>query len=62
MKSANDGYDPGDRWLAVAKECKAPDAYPCGISVSKVFLRIMVNIAAQWQQIMLIEFIVPMGC
>lgn len=41
-KRARDGYDPGERWITVAKECKTPDTYPCGVGVSKVFLRIMV--------------------
>jgi hypothetical protein len=61
-KWAREGYDPGERWTTVAKDCKAPDSYPCGISVSKIFLRVMVKIAGQWQQVQLIEFKVPMGC
>ena len=56
------GYAPGKRWLTVAKECKSAGSYPCGVAISKVFLRIMVKIAEQWQQILLIEFIAPMGC
>lgn len=61
-KWAEQGYDPGDRWIIVARDCKAADSYPCGVSVSKVFFRIMVKVDGQWRQIKLIEFKVPMGC
>ena len=61
-KWAKGGYDPGELWIIAARNCKAPDSYPCGVSVSKVFFRILVKAAGQWQQIQLIEVKIPMGC
>jgi len=57
-----DGYDPGDRWVKLARKCKSPTDYPSGVSISKVVLRISIKIGNDWKEISKIDFIVPMGC
>ena len=61
-KWASRGYDAGERWVGLARQCKGPNEYPCGVSVSKVILRIMVREAGAWKEIQNIELIIPMGC
>ena len=59
---SNQGFDGGKRWIDLAKKCKGPNEYPCGVSVSKVTLRVMVIESGKWKHIQNIELKIPMGC
>jgi hypothetical protein len=51
----------GERWGALVKNVKNPNEYPCGISISKLILRISVHDKNVWKLINTIEFNIPMG-
>lgn len=57
-----DEYLEAAEWIRLANQCASPTKYPCGVSVSKVRLRISVNLMGEWVPIQTIEMIVPMGC
>jgi hypothetical protein len=59
---ATKGYSDVDRWVKLAKECTNATAYPCGVSISTVRLRVQVMENKNWKNIQIIEFIIPMGC
>jgi len=61
-KWSKQGYDVGERWIDLARQCKGPTTYPCGVSVSKITLRIRVKESDSWKDIQTIEFRIPMGC
>ncbi len=61
-RSARQGYDPGDKWTKLAEHCASPTTYPCGVSVSKVRLRVQVAAQGGWRTLQLIEIVIPMGC
>jgi len=61
-KWSQKGFDEGERWIDLARQCKGPTIYPCGVSVSKVALRIRVKEADSWKDIQTIELQIPMGC
>lgn len=56
------GHDPGARWTTLAGRCTSPTTYPCGVSVSKVRLRVQVAEDGDLRTLQEIEIIVPMGC
>lgn len=56
------GYDAGDRWINLAKQCDSATSYPCGVSVSKIVLLIEVKESSGWKDIQRIELNIPMGC
>jgi hypothetical protein len=52
----------GSSWIALAKQCKSADAYPCAVSVSQVRIRISALVDGVWEPALLIRMNVPMGC
>ncbi len=56
------GFDQGDRWIDMAKQCQSSTTSPCGVSVSKIRIKIKVKDAGEWRDIQTIEIHVPMGC
>lgn len=56
------GYPGSDRWIAAAKKCESATTYPCGVSVSKVRLKISVKESGEWKPIQIVELVLPMGC
>ena len=61
-KWSKQGYDVGERWIDLARQCPGPTTYPCGVSVSKITLRIRVKEPDLWKDILTIELQIPMGC
>lgn len=51
-----------DSWVNLARQCQTPTTYPCGVSVSKIRLRLSVQQGRKWLPIHVIELIPPMGC
>jgi hypothetical protein len=61
-RRAGKGHDQGDRWVQLANRCENVTNDPCGVSVSKVRLRLRVKENGAWRDIQTIELKVPMGC
>jgi hypothetical protein len=57
-----EGYDSGERWLILAEQCESPFDYPCAVAVSKITLKISASDHGQWQKILEIDLLIPMGC
>jgi hypothetical protein len=53
----------GDRkWAEHARSCKNANDYPCGVTTSRISLRIMAKEDGRWNVIHRINFKIPMGC
>ncbi len=50
------------RWGTIAAQCKSATDYPCGVSISRVRLKISVKEQGEWKKIHTIDLIIPMGC
>jgi hypothetical protein len=61
-KWSKQGFDEVERWIDLARQCTGPTTYPCGVSVSKITLRIRVKESGSWKDIQTIELQIPMGC
>jgi len=48
--------------IELAKKCRAPNEYPCGVSVSSVFFRVEMLVGDQWTNVGVVEVQIPMGC
>jgi hypothetical protein len=59
---AQRGYDPGDRWIRLAEQCASPNEYPCGVSISRISLKISVDGSGRRKEILNVDFLIPMGC
>lgn len=51
-----------EKWLELARDCQDPQSYPCGVSISRYFLKLEVQEAPDsvWEKVVVFE--VPMGC
>jgi len=56
------GFDEQEQWISLAKRCKGPTTYPCGVSISKIILQIKVWESNKWKSIQTMEIQIPMGC
>ena len=53
----------GDRWAEQIKDIKSPNEYPCGVSTSRIFLKIeWINLLENIKSEQIISFEIPMGC
>ena len=53
----------GDRWAEHIKDVKSPNEYPCGVSASRIFLKIeWINLLENIKSEQIISFEIPMGC
>lgn len=53
----------GDRWSELIKDVKAPNEYPCGVSTSRIFIKIELSKKANETVLERIRsFEIPMGC
>jgi len=59
---AKQGYNNLQRWVPLAMQCKDATTYPCGVSISKITIRIKVRQSGKWKDIQTVELIPPMGC
>jgi hypothetical protein len=46
----------------LAKACKEPTDYPCGVSVSSVYFRVEMLVGDEWTSVGVVEVMIPMGC
>jgi hypothetical protein len=51
-----------NRWTELAKQCTGPNTYPCGVSISRINLKIILNDdkGIKAQKYIILE--IPMGC
>lgn len=56
------GYQPGERWINLARQCRGPNDYPCGAGLSLIRLNIEVLDQGAWRTLERIELSLPMGC
>ena len=54
--------DDSDRWAKLASECKDVNDYPCGVSISRINLRIATTDINGVKTERLVIFEIPMGC
>lgn len=52
----------GDSWAEVAKKCKTPQDYPCGVSPSKHIFKVKKEVEGKWVDQGNLVLIPPMGC
>ncbi len=51
-----------DKWLELAQKCDDPRSYPCGVSISRYFLKLEIQDAQNDISQRIVVFEVPMGC
>lgn len=54
--------DDSDGWLKLAEECKGANGYPCGVSISRINLKIVTTDINGVKKERLVIFEIPMGC
>ncbi|BCR06256.1 hypothetical protein DESUT3_33250 [Desulfuromonas versatilis] len=57
-----EGYQSGERWINLARQCRGPNDYPCGVGLSLIRLNIEVLDQGAWRTLERIELSLPMGC
>lgn len=50
------------KWLALAEKCEDPQSYPCGVSISRYFLKLEIQGPGDEITQRVVVFEVPMGC
>lgn len=50
------------KWVNLAKNCSDPYSYPCGVSISRYFLKITLDDGTSTPDEHIVVFEVPMGC
>ena len=62
LEAVQDRVNHQQKWVNLAKNCKDPYSYPCGVSISRYFLKLTVEDGSDTPDEHIVVFEVPMGC
>lgn len=62
LQAVDQRVKSNERWTSLARKCQDPLSYPCGVSISRYFLKIRFRDAQAHTFDKIVVFEVPMGC
>lgn len=62
VQAIKDLYPNAGDWVEIAERCQGPQGYPCGVSISRITVKLVLTYTSEITVERFIVFEVPMGC